>query len=522
MELALQTRLNRQGLLAEIEKRQRQLANSSVQTRDLAEQIAGIDQQLASVSLDPERRPTLQMDRLRLEEQLYQALPGLRIEPVSTKEVAAAIPRDGLLVEFQKYRPFLGFQKGDAQWGEPRYLALLLHHDGRTGIVPLGEAAGEQGIDSMVGQALKANAENLADAQDLMRLLSRRVIGPLQPHLSGIGELFLSPDGELHRIPFAALPSPQDPQRLLSEQVQLRILTTGRDLVPLQQPPRVGEDPVVMANPAYDVAFGAALTTTTATAVSKGTPRTQLRSSVLRAGQRWDPLPATEREGREVARLLGIKTPITGSQANALWLQQQSSPRILHIASHGFFFPVQLPEARSGLGELILEPGFSTPVLPAVAALEDPLLRSGIVLAGADHPDANPADDGYLTAAEAAGLQLQDTELVVLSACETAQGDIKANTGEGVYGLQRGLAVAGARSTLLSLWKVDDAATASFMTAYYGRLRQGKGRADALVDTQADFRQGRIQDPEKRSDWREPAFWAAWQLSGDWRPIRGI
>jgi len=137
-------------------------------------------------------------------------------------------------------------------------------------------------------------------------------------------------------------------------------------------------------------------------------------------------------------------------------------------------------------------------------------------MAGANQPTANQGDNGVLTAIEATELRLKGTELVVLSACDTAQGDIR--TGEGVYGLQRSLAVAGARSTLLSLWKVDDAATLEFMTRFYKRLKAGEGRADALAATQKEFRDGIPGKP----DWKEPYYWAAWQLVGDWRPIPGL
>lgn len=138
-------------------------------------------------------------------------------------------------------------------------------------------------------------------------------------------------------------------------------------------------------------------------------------------------------------------------------------------------------------------------------------MRSGLALAGANHPDRDPADDGYLTAAEVVGMDLQGTELVTLSACETGLGDVRS--GEGVYGLQRALTVAGARSTLLSLWKVDDGATAAFMTEFYGRLRRGEGRGEALAHTQAAFRQ------HANPLYRDLAVWGAFQLSGDWRPI---
>ncbi|MEA5442277.1 CHAT domain-containing tetratricopeptide repeat protein [Cyanobium gracile] len=493
-ELALQTRLNRQGLLAEIEQRQQRLAASGPQTRELADRIGAIDRQLASVSLPADRRPELQKQRLQLEGDLYRSLPNLRIEAVSTAQVAAALPRKGALVEFQRYRPWQVAAGGKGSWGPPRYVALVLQADGRSVSVPLGEAAG---IDAAVAKAHGATAKNEVDPAPLWAEVSRLVLDPLQAQLGGVEDLFLSPDGELHRIPFAVLPAGKDRQRLLSEAVRLRVVTTGRDLVRLQQPPKAGGSPVVMANPAYGVAAG------TAGAGAGGTQGGQQRSSALRGGLTWDPLPATKAEATQVATLLGAGAPIVAEQATAARALQQKGPLIFHIATHGFFFPAPEPEERKGEG-----------AARGLGVAEDPLLRSGLVLSGANAPERNPADDGYLTAAEATGMDLEGTELVVLSACETGLGDVRS--GEGVYGLQRAFTVAGSRATLLSLWKVDDAATAAFMAAYYGRLRQGEGRAEALTATQADFR--RHADPL----YRDAYVWGAFQLTGDWRPIERL
>jgi CHAT domain-containing protein len=156
------------------------------------------------------------------------------------------------------------------------------------------------------------------------------------------------------------------------------------------------------------------------------------------------------------------------------------------------------------------------------------MLSSGIVLAGANRsvrPDStsaassagsnNSASDGYLTAKEVAQLQLEGTQLVVLSACDTASG--AHQSGEGLFGLQRALSVAGARTTLLSLWKVDDEATAFFMQRYYTLLKQGKGRMEALLAVQQVFR----SDPP-RTEWEDFRYWAAWQLVGDSGPIPGL
>jgi CHAT domain-containing protein len=504
VQTALETRLNRQGLLAEIERRQRQLAASSPETRDRAEQIASIDRQLASVSLPPERREALEGQRKQLEEELYLALPDLRIKPVSTEQVAAALKAlapKGLLVEFQKYRPYQGIEKGKEQWGEARYVALLLRPDGAITSVPLPQKAST--IDAAIAAALNATADNNADAEELLAQLSRLVLMPLEPHLAGIQELFLSPDGELSRVPFSALPAPAGSGRLLGEAFQLRLLTTGRDLVRLHEEPAAPARPsVVLANPEYG------RSTAGSSPVSPSQPSTYQRCGGLPGSQPCKPLPDTAEEAKQLAQLLPMQPPITGTDATVARALQQKGPRIFHIATHGFFEP-DLPQRPAAT-----KPKAGTPLAGAMARQQDPLQRSGLVLAGANLPQADPAHDDYLTAAEATGMDLKGTELVTLSACETGLGDVRS--GEGVYGLQRALTVAGARSTLLSLWSVDSKATAAFMEAYYTRLKAGEGRAAALAGTQAAFR----NHPTIR--YRDVYVWGAFQLSGDWRPIQGL
>jgi CHAT domain-containing protein len=279
---------------------------------------------------------------------------------------------------------------------------------------------------------------------------------------------------------------------------------------------------VLIANPDFNAASGSA---TGGASVSAAGASTAAGPSVLRGGQQrspgvrgltaWQPLAGTEQEARQLAPLLGGGAVISGPAATAAVVLAQRAPRILHIATHGFFLADQAPASGKATGSAA--PGSrsgDTPsevTAPAAPSREDPLQRSGLVFAGANRPDANPSDDGYLTAAEATAMDLEGTELVTLSACETGLGGVQS--GEGVYGLQRSLAVAGARSTLLSLWKVDDGMTATFMERYYNRLKAGQGRADALRNTQAEFRN------HKNSTYNDIRVWGAFQLSGDWRAL---
>jgi CHAT domain-containing protein len=504
--LALETRLNRQGLLAEIERQQALLKASSSETLRLAEQIAQIDRLLASVRLQPSQREPLRQQRQQLEAQLYRLLPALKIDPVSNAQVATALKAaapQGLLVEFQKYRPYDRDAKSRLSWGIARYVALLLKPDGTSRAIPLGEA---KAIDEAVKTALTATVKNEQRQTQALAVLSQRVLGPLQPHLSGVQVLFLSPDGELNRVPFAALPSPTDPGRYLNEAFQLRILTTGRDLVRLQQPIQAagGQSAgsnLLLADPDY----GPPSTATSATANS---------FSFL-------PLPYTKAEAEQLKGLLHVPEPFLGREATASQVLRSRGPRVLHIATHGYFQPevfttagTRLMASRAADGSGFATAQLYQPNSQLQLENQEPLQRIYLALAGANIPTANAADDGRLTAAEAAGMDLAGTELVTLSACDTARGEIRS--GEGVYGLQRALTVAGARSTLLSLWRVGDQRTAVFMAEFYKRLKAGQPRADALRDTQAFFR--KHPDPT----YRDVYAWGGFQLTGDWRSVEGL
>uniref|UniRef100_UPI000A983156 CHAT domain-containing protein n=1 Tax=Geitlerinema sp. PCC 9228 TaxID=111611 RepID=UPI000A983156 len=187
------------------------------------------------------------------------------------------------------------------------------------------------------------------------------------------------------------------------------------------------------------------------------------------------------------------------------------SPSILHIATHGFFLENVERVAAPNYGDdrsLQVIPHPNAIAQKRVTNAENPLLRSGLALAGFNNRQQweTQGEDGVLTALEASGLDLYGTQLVVLSACDTGVGEI--NNGEGVYGLRRAFAMAGAQSQLISLWQVSDNGTQELMTRYYQRLLDNQGRSEAYRQTQLEMLATQKYD--------HPFFWAAFIPSGDW------
>jgi CHAT domain-containing protein len=229
-------------------------------------------------------------------------------------------------------------------------------------------------------------------------------------------------------------------------------------------------------------------------------------------GIKFGPLPGSEAEAKGVAKLLGGDTVLRlGKEARAAELKAVVSPRVLHLATHGFFLPDQ-EFKRTNAGAGLLSVGLPAGRRQHVAEndWENPMVRCGIALAGANHAARITnavAEDGLLTGLEASLLNLQGTELVILSACESGAGEVKV--GEGVMSLRRAFRIAGAESVLASHWKVSDEATSRLMTEFMRRWRSGEPRAMAWRETQLALLRS-----EKFSN---PYFWSAFTLTGQWR-----
>ncbi len=206
-------------------------------------------------------------------------------------------------------------------------------------------------------------------------------------------------------------------------------------------------------------------------------------------------LPATQREVQKIFEMFNKKqlkaSLLMAENATEEAIKRLKNPTILHLATHGFFIPEIKDNAVRDIQSAMNR-----------NLLKNPFMRSGLLLAGCQKPNPE-GEDGILTAEEVLNLSLDSTELVVMSACETGLGDIQ--TGEGVFGLQRAFLQAGAKSVLMSLWKVDDEATQTLMTEFYSALLSGYEKRKAFKMAQMTLR--------KR--FPAPYYWGAFVLVGE-------
>jgi CHAT domain-containing protein/Tfp pilus assembly protein PilF len=455
-------------------------------------------------------------DRLESEVSTRNAEFRQRLTPVTLESVQHSIPAGAALVEFISYSPsvFLGKIKERGVKAEPRYAAYVLRREGEPMFVELGAAAP---INQAVVRLRTALADpKTADVKRAARALDELVMRPVRRLFGEVQTVLLSPDGELNLVPFAALVDERG--RYLVQSYTINYLTSGRDLLHLGARTGQRQQPLVIANPDFDTAR--------TPGGRRPSDKTAGRRSIDFSGASISPLPGTAQEAAAIQGLLPAARVLTEGSATEAALKQVAGPRILHIATHGFFLKDQTPHADGPARELVMDEA------PGALAGENPLLRSGLVLAGVKEGQSGAGEDGVLTALEVAGLDLWGTELVVLSACETGVGDVAK--GEGVYGLRRALVLAGSASQLISLWKVSDAATKDLMVEYYRRLQAGEGRAAALRAAQLTMLTGDGRDKQaagrefvagagsgKTADYSHPFYWASFIPVGDWRTLDG-
>ncbi len=292
----------------------------------------------------------------------------------------------------------------------------------------------------------------------------------LDEQLNSINKIYLSLDGAYHQLSINALKDVNG--KYLVDKYSLQFTGNTKDLLDVKQTESASKKPTtafLIGNPKYG------------------------SNGVI------DQLPGTEIEVKNITKLLTTykvkATALFGASATEAKVKDINSPSILHIATHGYFLAdLSQVETSKVLG------------VDVSAAKENPLLRSGVLLANCEnvfdenfHPSPN-SENGILTAYEAMSLNLDKTDLVVLSACETGLGSVKQ--GEGVYGLQRAFLIAGAKSIIMSLWSVSDAATMELMTLFYNNYAKSGNKQQAFSDA---IKQLKVK-------YKEPFYWSAFVM----------
>lgn len=328
---------------------------------------------------------------------------------------------------------------------------------------------------------------------------------PLDSLLGGVNKVYYSPSGLLHNISFAAIPTTDS--TLLCDDYDLSLISTTANIIFSKEPTIENREAAVFGGINYDISQQEML-------ANAKIYKDQLEGLLVFnrglnyedtiRGDSWHYLKGTLIEAQNVSSTLinnNINTAIyTGAEANEesfKALSGRNSPEIIHIATHGFFFSdpkktkMKDAEFQQIGGEIF-------------SVTDNPLLRSGLIFAGGNaawnrEEISSKLEDGILTAYEVSSLDLFNTQLVTLSACETGLGDIQGT--EGVYGLQRAFKMAGVDYLIMSLWQVPDKETKEFMGLFYSNWTGGQSIGDAFRSTQRSMREQ-----------YEPFYWAGFVL----------
>jgi len=435
-----------------------------------------------------------------LEKELTRTVAGFgeSNRQVTWPEVQAALQPDEAALEFIHFN----YYTPDAT-DSVLYAALLLKPGMEQPLfIPLFEEKQLKSFLPKGGDKLNSDQVNELYGNSALYDL---IWSPVEPHLQGVRTIYQSPGGLLHRLNLAALPA--GGQTTLADRYDVVTLGSTRQLVVDHQPEgSLSSTALVYGGIQFETDNKSNTTPTGTPNGNRGSLDFSTVDSTLRSfpvyESGWDYLKGSEKEADNIKSVLtkaGYSAEVRkGGQASEESFkkigQGESSPRILHVSTHGYFFPdpKTVDDRRRTVdgAELVFK------------ISDHPMIRSGLILAGANHawktgkPLGN-REDGVLTAYEISQLDLRNTELVVLSACETGLGQIEGN--EGLYGLQRAFKIAGAKNLIMSLWQVQDNQTQELMTYFYQKLLIEKLPVrQALRAAQAEMRRQRY----------EPFYWA--------------
>lgn len=439
----------------------------------------------------------------------------LQARRFSLKDIGRALEDDDALLEYLKYFPY-DFNKSGSEATDSsnsRYLVFVVTSKGGVNFADIGNA---RTIDSLVDAVRQEiyQADNRVftpmgivledELTEITGRLYQILLAPLAENLEGRHLIYVSPDSKLNLIPFEILMRPDG--KYLIETNRLCYLSTGRELLRQSKKTDTLYDVMIVADPDFNYdeipgkgsADGRDPSFNNLNYTKKRSPENR---TVNCLDTEFPPLRFGQSEMQSISDLLSDKGTLKvygyyGCQAAEKILKSITiPPSILHLATHGFFCD--------------LASGSDDP------AQNNPLMRSGLALAGVnrlitgENGDDDSGEDGLLTAYEVSGLNLNGTQLAVLSACESGVGE--ALSGEGVFGLRRAFRHAGVRSILMSLWKIMDKETSELMQGFYRRWLDGEMKVDALRDSQLE----QLTEARDNLGHGHPLIWAGFILIGD-------
>ncbi len=494
-----------QQLATSVRRAKPAIQDRDPRSRSQAENLQRQDELVASLSYLRD----LQQAQLSSSRLAYMDLPQAETAPA----FIAALPKGSVFVDYFVVHAQGAGQPATPQDAEPFVLACVVSKTGKITTHRLGSATKTGADIAMWRSTFGASADSKAAGKRLRESLWT----PLMQHLKEAETILISPDDVLGQLPFNALPGKEDDTYLIEDH-RLAIVAVPQllpQLLKRNQPAKAKAGDLLLIG---DVDYNLTAAEQPQPGAAAG-PGSELRA--IRQGSQFAPLPGTRDEVNVIEQLFAAQQPaarlqkLTSKQASETAFRQAASTAgLVHVATHGFFAPPPARNATSGVQAF--HPG----------------LLSGLALAGANKPALTAQDDGVLTAAEIATLNMEGVQLAVLSACETGLGQVAG--GEGLLGIQRSFQVAGAGATVASLWQVPDQATRVLMELFY-RNYWGKkmSRLDALREAQIFLLRtpAAIENPELvRGDLRlgapaaqqkgtrlMPRSWAAFTLSGDWR-----
>lgn len=430
---------------------------------------------------------------------------------ITWKDIQKTLKPGEAAVEMVRYRDFTPDSAGVFS-NEVHYAAMVVRHDTEDYPEMIILRNG-----SLMEKKFLANYRNAIRYKISENYSYRLFWEPIARKLEGIDRIYFAPDGVYNQISIYTLQNPETKDYLLNE-IDLAIVTNTKDLLQETRSYQEGGRSVFFGYPQYNMG---AEEVTLGEAEDRGVrgvrgargvrgksngdlergasiPR-GVRGNLVRYMRSFNGLamlPGTKKEVELIDSLYAknnqLGTTYIFNEALEGKIKELDNPNILHIATHGFFLELD-PDEDTG-----------------DSYVENPLLRSGLILAGANNfiqtgniSSEQNGDDGILTAYEAMNLKLDNTDVVVLSACETGLGEIK--NGEGVYGLQRAFQIAGADAIIMSMWTVDDNATQELMTVFYEEWLVHGNKQKAF-----NAAQKRLRDKYKK-----PYYWGAFVMIGE-------